>query len=275
MNVEFNIPIGAELWKKVNYNGQILDRYSVSDYGRVYDHKRNIFLPFQDNYGYYRTSLNVNGEIIQCFVHRIELMSFNPIANFNDMVVNHKDGNKKRNLLSNLEWVTQIENTRHAWDNNLSNCYGLNNGKGKYDDATIHKICSFIDQGLSTPQICDKFNLEFGNNRDKFNSLIYNIKSGFSHRNISEQYNFLPGIKAQKRYSPEFAHLVCNFLSDPNRQYTYKEIMDFLQIPNSDRINFKLYIDSLIYGQTCRNITKLYNIKKPIDGNDEYSYLMN
>ena len=47
-----------------------------------------------------------------CLVHRLVLSTFNPIEE--NMDVNHKDGNKSNNTLSNLEWCTKSENTKHA-----------------------------------------------------------------------------------------------------------------------------------------------------------------
>ena len=63
--------------------------------------------------GYHRIKLTINGVSKLHFIHRLVAGSF--IPNPNGLpCVNHMDGNKSNNCVSNLEWCSHAENNAHA-----------------------------------------------------------------------------------------------------------------------------------------------------------------
>lgn len=83
-------------------------------------HKTNI-----NKKGYLKVAVRENGRWISKFLHRLLAMLFCPIPerhaelSFDELEVNHKDGNKLNNDVKNLEWVTTAENMVHAWEAGL------------------------------------------------------------------------------------------------------------------------------------------------------------
>jgi hypothetical protein len=122
-----------EIWKDIQgYEGY----YQVSNLGRVksldriiYQNKNNVIysrtikgrlLKFNnDKQGYQLVHLDKEGKRLCKKVHRLVAEAF--IKNKNNKVyVNHIDGNKKNNNITNLEWVTATENNLHAYKTKLS-----------------------------------------------------------------------------------------------------------------------------------------------------------
>ena len=66
------------------------------------------------NGGYYRVYLRKNTKRKTLLVHRILALVFIPNID-NKPCINHIDGNKLNNSLTNLEWVTYGENQKHAY----------------------------------------------------------------------------------------------------------------------------------------------------------------
>lgn len=103
-----------EIWKPIaNQRG-----YFVSNLGRVWSERtRRIMTPVQrsKNAPYLSVVLrNDDGTQKTHNIHRLVAETFIPNPDGKE-TVNHLDGNKRNNEVSNLEWATRSENDRHAF----------------------------------------------------------------------------------------------------------------------------------------------------------------
>lgn len=116
---------------KVYSDGLIetLDHINVRKNGRVDNRKGKILKQKTDKYGYKSITLSFNGKRKTYLVHRLVAEAFidNPL---NKETINHIDGNKTNNAVSNLEWATVKENQTHKWRIGLAN--NLRNSKGQF-----------------------------------------------------------------------------------------------------------------------------------------------
>lgn len=71
---------------------------------------------YEDENGYWRTNVDYLGKKHKPGQHQLVAYTFIPNPE-NKAEVNHMDGNKKNNAVSNLEWATQAENKAHAKEN--------------------------------------------------------------------------------------------------------------------------------------------------------------
>ena len=104
-----------EEWKDVKgYKGYC----QISSYGRVKNIQTGQILKGDaNNIGYKRVWLYVPVKK-RFFIHR--LVAFHFCEGYQEnLVVNHKDGNKLNNIAENLEWTTHSENDLHAYKLNL------------------------------------------------------------------------------------------------------------------------------------------------------------
>lgn len=72
-------------------------------------------------------------------IHRIVAQHFIPNPE-NKPFVNHKDGNKHNNHVSNLEWATRQENEDHAYGTGLKNSTGSSNTMSKLNEEKVKLI---------------------------------------------------------------------------------------------------------------------------------------
>ena len=94
-------------------------QYDVSSDGEIRNHKTGRILKTRLNgHGYFALTLRKEKEQIPVRVHRLVADSFYD-GDHSGLDVNHIDGDKSNNHVSNLEFCTRKENIRHAFDTGL------------------------------------------------------------------------------------------------------------------------------------------------------------
>lgn len=103
-----------EIWKDIKG----YPNYQISNMGRVWSKKRQIYLKHQLNQkGYHTVCLYaINGKVKRELVSRLVALHFVPNPN-NYPCVNHKDENKDNNIETNLEWCSRSYNINYGTRN--------------------------------------------------------------------------------------------------------------------------------------------------------------
>ena len=109
-----------EIWKNVREIEPDADEYFISNKGKIKNKNGELSegrLQNGYNIGY------IGKDVTRKLVHILVAKLYIPNPE-NKPCVNHKDGNKTNNCVTNLEWNTYSENTQHAFDTNL-NSHGI------------------------------------------------------------------------------------------------------------------------------------------------------
>lgn len=129
-----------EEWRSINmYEG----KYEISSLGRVRSissSRGKILKQGINKGGYLHVGLFHKGFASTQKIHRLVAIAFLPNSNFY-IAVNHVDGDKKNNCVSNLEWCTNSENTIHAFKIGLmKGLKGSNNPMSKLTEVEVREI---------------------------------------------------------------------------------------------------------------------------------------
>ncbi|MDT9683471.1 HNH endonuclease signature motif containing protein [Streptomyces sp. TRM76323] len=91
-----------------------IGNYIVYSNGDIFSKRSNKFLKINYNTTHSYARVSIDGKTIK--LHRLIIETF---LGKSELEVNHIDGNKRNNSLSNLEYVSRSQNVKHAYDNGL------------------------------------------------------------------------------------------------------------------------------------------------------------
>ena len=177
-DVECDIPTNLEIYKSIDN----FSNYEISNTGKVKNIITNKIISQCVNSSNYKKVIltNEGKERKNLYVHRLIALKF--IENPQNLpIVNHKDGNKWNNNISNLEWVTHKENDSHAVKLGLKkvstyNRYRVGKTTRRFGFDEVKEIKLLFEKGISKKEISIIFNC--------YDSIICNILNGKLYKEI-------------------------------------------------------------------------------------------
>jgi len=155
-----------------------LSKYEASTSGLIRNIKSGrVLSPYVCPRGYKRYAFRINGKLKSFSGHRIIAETF---LGPSKLQVNHKNLKPSDNRIKNLEYCTQLENTRHALANGVKfGNPGEKNGRNKYSKSQVSQVKVLLNKGLRPVDIVK----ETGVSRDIIylvsRNKIWKSKQGF------------------------------------------------------------------------------------------------
>lgn len=110
--------LSSEIWKDVKWYKwlyQVSNLWNIASLNYKWKWERKVLKKIINSRGYESVNLSYNWVVKINLVHRLVAQSF--IQNTkNKPQVNHINGDKTLNVVSNLEWCTAAENNKHAYE---------------------------------------------------------------------------------------------------------------------------------------------------------------
>jgi hypothetical protein len=135
---------------EININN-IPTGYHACENGDIIGKLDKVLKPYpggSDKRKYYYIDLHVNKNVRfkSKLIHRLIWTAFNGSIP-DGLEINHKDGDKSNNALSNLELETRSGNCKHSFELGLQNNTGINNPSCKINEEIAMTIINRIGSG--------------------------------------------------------------------------------------------------------------------------------
>lgn len=251
---------GQESWMPITDSALqgINPWYFISTLGRIYSSKSNRMLsPAIDRHGYHVVCMyRRDGTHISQFVHRLELLSFRYIINHQLFQVNHIDGNKLNNRLSNLEWVTPQQNVQHAFDTGLNKgVFGEDNPMAKITNNEANDIAYLISlQQYSYVTIAKTIGCSV--------AIVECIARGETWIDYYHKYDLGNIVRVSSLFTNDQLHGICKYFEAHSKDniskvQLYKNTLNSLGLEYTESL--RKTMQKILYKKGYRSITSQYN----------------
>lgn len=177
------------------------------------------------------------------FAHRLVAEAFIPNPE-NKPQVNHIDGVKSNNKVTNLEWCSSAENIKHAVETGLIGS-NFRSKLARYSELQIKGVFELMQTGFGYKEIAEITKVDYGH--------IINMRNGKRHKKIAKDY-ILPEPRS-KKISKECVLRVCELL---DLGFSNKEIL----LDSLDENLSLRRIDGIRKGDNFTEISKDFNFIK-------------
>lgn len=137
-----------EIWKDVV---ELEGKYLISNLGNLKSIIRKVpkILITTNNKGYLYISRKINNTYKIFAIHRLVATAFIPNIE-NKPQVNHVNGVKTDNRVTNLEWCTKSENIKHGFKIGLISSKGDKSNRRILDSVQVEEIRHLLEKGAYT-----------------------------------------------------------------------------------------------------------------------------
>lgn len=154
--------------KKIND----LEGYFINEEGKIFSTKQKTLKQLKtrvNSRGYEEIKIQRNNYK----VHRLVAIAY--ISNPENLPqVNHIDGNKLNNDVSNLEWATNSDNQYHAWKTGLQPKRHASNASLTQKEADAIRE-EYVNTKIGTLELSRKYNVSKTTIKDILNAKYYNL----------------------------------------------------------------------------------------------------
>lgn len=177
--------------KQINHR-DVPSFYHIDEYGNILNTKRNKYRKaHHDKDGYLNIVLyNNEGERQNFKVHQLVALTYIGDPPEGMTMVNHKDGIRDNNNVSNLEWVNDALNKLH------SKTEGAYYKKKKDTYKLVDRICALLEKGYDTPMIMDELGIYGAKKNPQYPRIVKLISAIRNRRyftHIIDKYNIEEG----------------------------------------------------------------------------------